>query len=50
MKSDNQRRAESDARKRAQNKFKLTTWADESWRGTEALETLKKRLYKERVK
>ena len=39
-----------DKKQRANNKYKLTTWADESWRGTEALEKLKQRLSKPRVK
>jgi hypothetical protein len=38
-----------DKKQRANNKFKFTTWADETWRGTEALEKLKERLAKPRV-
>ena len=50
VKSDNQRRKECNERKKAKGLYRPSIWVHESWKGTEALEKLKKRLGKERMK
>lgn len=49
MKSDNQRKAESNARKRERGLYQTSIWVHESWRSTELLQRLKQRLSKPRV-